>query len=141
VGSQIDAEHIDKLVESTGAKYCQGGTMSPREKYLKAYNDLQTGATTKKMDPAQCRALAATMRSLMPIVKPDQDNDTMIKFSPKFVRSSLVGCLARAGDCAGARDTWQKEPDLNQLPGMPPLPDAVLRAHFDSTTQNKCKGQ
>ena len=56
-------------------------------------------------------------------------------------RSVITGCLARAGDCAGAWTAWQNEPNLFYPAGAPPLPDVAVRAQFDAATQSKCKKQ
>jgi serine/threonine protein kinase len=135
---RFDADVVDATVERTVATYCQGGPMSPREEYLKATGDLRNGAYMKKIEPEQCKAILATLRRLVPIVEPDLSANKLDRVSPRLQREEIAGCLARAGDCAGAWEAWQQEIDLAPPAERPPRPD-VGRAQFDAATENKCK--
>jgi hypothetical protein len=137
VGGQMDAEHIDRLVESNAAQYCQGGTMSARDKLLKAKADLERGANLVAITPAACMAAYATIKQLGPQVKPTDDNDTQVKLAVQFLRGNIVACLAKAGDCEQAWQLYEKEPPPVPIPAMA-MPDAAKKANFHAESRNKC---
>jgi hypothetical protein len=137
LAGQVGPEQIDGVVDRTAGQYCQGGTMSVRDKVLKAKADLDRGglvATTA----ANCVASYNLVKQLAPQVKPAEDDDGQVKRAAQYIRMATVMCLARAGDCGQAWTIYQKEPAPFAVAGMPPMPEAAQRANFAAESQRKC---
>jgi hypothetical protein len=136
VSATLDSDGIDRAVESFATTYCQGGAMTPREQLLKAKGELERGAHMKRIEPAACMSAYQTEKRLLTVVQPQDAADTQITIAGQFLRSSTVGCLARAGDCNAAWSIWQKEPNPFAPAGI--TSDRASRAQFDTATQHKC---
>ena len=102
-GATMGPEMIDRSVDAIASMYCQGGSLAPRDELLRALMDLSQGAYMSKKDAAACQKAYATALRLIPQVAPRDDDDTQIKSARDAVRVSAPECLARAGDCDGAR--------------------------------------
>jgi hypothetical protein len=130
----LDPDHLDENVEFTIGMYCEGGPLTDREEYRKALGDLQNGAHMTKVAPEKCRADYAMIERLRPILKPEDPASKLPDSGSGLSCDLLVGCLARAGDCPGARASWQTEcpPEFHTSP-------TVDQDLFDKTTESKCK--
>lgn len=96
-------DRVAQAVESIAAMYCRGGDTPDRERLIGALNTLAM-ATSETHSPAECKALVATVRELLPRVKPRGVDDYQVASAGKTLYATAPGCLARSGDCAGA---WQ----------------------------------
>ncbi len=130
------SDRIDQVVDAYAGKYCQGGSMSPRDQLLHAASELQSGAYMSKKDPAACLAAYATLKKLTPVVKPRDDEDTQVKDAMNGAFASGPNCLAKAGDCANAKKVF-KEIALMKAAGQT---DAMIQTQFEAIVP-KCKGK
>ena len=131
-------EQIDKLVDVIAGTYCEGGDMTPRDRFLRARMDLTNGAWTTKKDAAFCSRAYKTMWSLRGVVVPRDDDDTLVKDPLLFLLTAAPSCLARAGDCDAAFATY-KEVALELYKGAAwSRDDKTLRRNFEAI-QPKCR--
>jgi hypothetical protein len=137
MGGQLDGSGIDRMVESTAAQNCQGGTMTARDRLLKAKADLERGANLKTTDVASCMAAYQAIKQLLPQVPPADASDSQVKMAGMYLRGNTVACLARAGDCNAAWAIYQKEPSPFMPAGMV-MPEAAIKANFAAESRNKC---
>ena len=133
--NNLGPENVDRFAESAASTYCEG-KLAPRDELIKASQTLARGAF-EKTDAATCAQNFATVKRLLPTVKPNGDDDYAVKGAGL---SSLVGsvpkCFAKAGDCGSAFKAYV-ELYTQQTPGLTP---EVLRSNFDST-YGSCKGK
>ena len=124
---------LDRKTDETATLYCQGGTMSPRDQFLKAGADLEVGAYKERKDVAYCKAAYDVAKRLVSTVKP-KDEDDPVKFVFANVRTNGPKCLARAGDCTAAlavyKEAWMLDPLMPEASKK--LNDQGLRVGFDS---------
>lgn len=94
-------EQVDTITTSHVALWCQGGTMTPQEQYEQAANELTQGAyyTTKK--PAECKAAFERVLSTYKAAQPGKPYNAGLT-------GAAVQCMARAGDCEGAKQLYQR---------------------------------
>jgi hypothetical protein len=129
----LDPDRVDASVESTASMYCEGA-LTQREEYLKAAQDLSNGAHQEKVSPEKCHAYFATLVRLRSVLKPEEPASKLTDFgTPNQLCAPEVGCLARAGDCSGARAAWGECSDDS---------DATAEENtklFDTATEGSCK--
>jgi hypothetical protein len=139
-GGEIGPEQIDKITEAEGAMYCQGGTMSDREQFLKAGADLRDGGLgVKKKTVAECQAAFDTYMKLRTKVKPKDEDDTMIPKSLDAIAMPAPNCFAKAGDCEAAYKAYKQINDAKGPDdGWKAKDDKQLKTAFDGLVP-KCK--
>ena len=123
---------LDRKTDEAATLYCQGGTMSPRDQYLKAGADLEVAAYKERKDAAYCKAAYETAKRLVSTVKP-KDEDDPVKFVFANVRTNAPKCFARAGDCAQAlavyKEAWMLDPLMPEASKK--LNEQGLKVGFD----------
>lgn len=131
-------EQIEKLVDVLAGTYCEGGDMTPRDRFLRARMDLTSGAWTTKKDVAFCASAYRTMWSLRSVVLPRDDDDTLVRDPLPFLLSAAPACLARAGDCDGAYATYKEVAQEHYKGAAWSRDDKMLRRNFEAI-QPKCR--
>jgi hypothetical protein len=138
-GATLGPGQLDTKTDEVATQFCQGGTMSPRDQYLKAGADLEVAAYKERKDAAYCMAAYNTAKRLVSTVKP-RDEDDPVKFVFANVRTNAPMCLVRAKDCAGALTVFKEAWKLDPL--MPAdsraLNEQALRAGFDAVSNGAC---
>lgn len=136
--------HVDRAnatAEAMAAMYCRGGDATDRDRLLGALQELVTAAYSETRTPEQCRATVATIRSLIPRVKPRDADDHQIANADRSLYATAPGCFARAGDCASA---WQLHRELFPQENLKNVDSKVradvLASTFDSLVP-RCKGK
>lgn len=136
--------HVDRATataEAMAAMYCRGGDATDRDRLLGALQELVTAAYSETRTPEQCRATVATIRTLIPKVKPRDVDDHQIANADKSLYATAPGCFARAGDCASA---WQLHRELFPQENLKNVDSKVradvLASTFDSLVP-RCKGK
>ena len=133
-------EQLDRTVEAIATTFCQGG-LTPREQLLKAIRELSQ-ATVSKKTSAECASLYQTAKSLLPTVKPKDDDDHEIVQAPSSLFSLVPTCFVKADDCSAAWTAYKEAYRAN--PRLPERtrnsPDDAIRPGFDSRFA-KCKGK
>jgi hypothetical protein len=136
-GATSSPQQIDTMVDAMAGMYCEG-EMTPRDRFLRARMDLQTGAWTATKDVAFCTSAYKTLWTLRATVKPRGDDDALVKDPLPFMLTAAPACLARAGDCGAAFATYG-EVARELYAGKSWANDPTqLRTTFDSM-QPKCK--
>ena len=129
-GATMGPEVVDRSVDSVASLYCEGGALAPRDELLRALMELSRGAYMSRTDAAACQRAYATAKRLLPTVPPRDDDDSQIKQARDAVRVSAPECLARAGDCDGARavfdEAWTADKKIDP---------AMLRTLFESVVR------
>lgn len=133
--NNLGPETVDALAETAASKYCEG-KLTPRDELLKASQTLGRGAF-EKTDASICAQSFATVKRLLPVVKPNGDDDFAVKgVGVASLTGTVPKCFAKAGDCGSAFKAYV-ELYNQQTPGLAP---DVLRSNFDST-YGSCKGK
>jgi hypothetical protein len=131
-GATLGPNQLDQKADEAATQYCQGGSMSDRDQYLKAGADLEVWAFKERKDVASCMAAYETAKRLVGKVKPKDDDDE-VKFVMANVRTNAPLCLARAGDCdkswAVYKEAWKLDPLMNDR--SRDLSESALRGGFD----------
>jgi len=132
-GVALGPQQLDAKTDEVATQFCQGGSMSARDQYLKAGTDLELAAYKERKDTAFCIAAYNTAKRLVSTVKP-KDEDDPVKFVFANVRTNAPKCLARAKDCAAAltvfKEAWQLDPLTP--PESKKLNDGAMNKMFDS---------
>jgi tetratricopeptide (TPR) repeat protein len=132
-GGTTGPADLDRKTDEAATQYCQGGTMSPRDQYLKAGTDLEVAAYKERKDVAYCMAAYNVAKRLVSTVKP-KDEDDPVKFVFANVRTNAPKCLARAKDCAAAltvyKEAWKLDPLMPEASRN--LNEQALRVGFDA---------
>ena len=132
-GVALGPQQLDGKTDEVATQFCQGGSMSARDQYLKAGTELELGAYKERKDAAFCMAAYNTAKRLVSTVKP-KDEDDPVKFVFANIRTNAPMCLARAKDCAGALTVFKEAWKLDPL--MPAeskkLNDDAMAKMFDS---------
>jgi hypothetical protein len=135
-GATLGPNQLDRKTEETASQFCQGGSMSDRDRYLKAGADLETWAYKEKTTASSCMAAYDTAKSLVGKVKPKDDDDP-VKFVFANVRTNAPMCLARAGDCEKSwtvyKEAWKLDPLMSDSSRK--INDAGLRNGFDGVVR------
>jgi hypothetical protein len=138
-GATMGPQELDRKTDEIATQFCQGGTMSPRDQYLKAGADLEIGAYKERKDVNYCMAAYDVAKKLVSTVKP-RDEDDPVKFVFANVRTNAPLCLVRAKDCAKALDVYKEAWKLDPL--MPAQSKAIndqgLRVGFDAIANGQC---
>lgn len=135
-------EQREKFVETMIYTTCHNSAdLTPRERLLQAYYDLQQGAYVTNKTVSECQNAYATAKTLAPTVSPKNDDDTQIKDMPKALYHVAANCFARAGDCPGAKKAFDDSYPKATLAGVkdPKAQHDVMKQSFESTVP-KCKG-
>ncbi|MBL9106843.1 MAG: hypothetical protein JNL82_38365 [Myxococcales bacterium] len=127
-------ERAQQAAESMAANYCQGGDASDRDKLLGAYNNLAMAAS-ETHTPAECGAWVATIKALIPRVKPRDADDYQVRSADKSLPTLAALCYGRAGDCGAAYRSF-----VGVWTADVKLTEADRRAAFESSVE-RCKGQ
>lgn len=93
---------LDKSTDFTASQYCQGAGVSGRDRIAKAVMALSMAAYQGKHEPSECRTHIDTLKALVPITPPKDDDDDTITNAGDALALTGVQCLARAGDCEGS---------------------------------------
>ncbi|MEA2746667.1 MAG: hypothetical protein QOI41_810, partial [Myxococcales bacterium] len=102
MSGQMGPEAIDTSVDAIASRYCQGGSLSPRDQLLAANEALRVGASTKK-DPAYCNQSYERVKKYAASVTPNGPDDTMVTYAQQADQElQAAHCLSRAGDCGAA---------------------------------------
>jgi hypothetical protein len=148
LGLQTSPLNTQRTVDAMVGLYCQGASLSPRDQFLVARFTLQQGASATTATPATCLDAYRTIRRLRTTVTPKDDDDLLVKDPLSFLVTAAPGCVARAGDCAGAYSVYREatkafyESDPRFGPPMQPWwnDDARTRSAFESTFP-RCKNK
>jgi hypothetical protein len=132
-------DRVAQAAESIAAMYCRGGDTPDRERLLGALQTLAM-ASTETHPAAECRALVKTVRELAPRVKPQGVDDHQVANIDKTLYATAPGCLARAGDCAGAWQLFRELYPPESLPKDEKVREDVFASVFDSLVP-RCKGK
>ncbi len=134
-------ESIDRSVEATASMYCEG-SMSDRDALLKALMDLQQGAYQGNIGIRACNDAIARVDRFGKAVKPKNDEDTQIAQLDHYFYHLAASCLARAGDCRGAWQAFERRfpPEVLSTVTDPAVRANIVETSFDSVIQ-KCKGK
>lgn len=137
--------HPDRARASTeamAAMYCQGGDASDRDRLLGALQELTTAAYSETRTVEQCKTTLATVQSLVPRVKPRDDEDTQVINAGKSLWTIAPNCFARAGDCAAAWSVFKQLYPMENLKEVkdPKVRDEAVTTSFDAIV-TKCKGK
>jgi hypothetical protein len=131
-GATLGPNQLDQRTDEAATQYCQGGSMSDRDQYLKAGADLELWAYKERASVASCTGAYETAKRRVAKVKP-KDEDDPVKFVMANVRTNAPLCLARAGDCekswAVYKEAWKLDPLMNERSRN--LNDSALRGGFD----------
>jgi hypothetical protein len=96
-------EQIDTKVDAQAGLYCQGASMSKRDRLLKVRQEFQDSAMTRK-SASECKQKYTDFKSAREGVEPKDEDDVMVAsakaMDPEF---TLSQCLARARECS---DSW-----------------------------------
>ena len=137
-GGASGPEQIDKIVDVMAGMYCEGGDMTPRDRFLRARMDLTSGAWTTKKDATFCASAYRAMWTLRNVVKPRDDDDALVKDPLHFLLAAAPACLAKAGDCDAAYAAY-KEVAAELFKGATWVgDDKTLRRNFHAL-QPKCR--
>ena len=133
-GANLGPQQLDVKTDEVATQFCQGGSMSARDQYLKAGTDLELGAYMERKDAAFCMAAYNTAKRLVFTVKP-KDEDDPVKFVFANVRTNAPMCLARAKDCGGALAVFKEAWNLDPLTpaASKKFNDDAMAKMFDST--------
>jgi hypothetical protein len=106
-------EAMDTQVDALAGRYCQGGTLSPRDQLLQASAALQAGGQTKK-DPAFCSSAYDRVTKAAAVVTPNGPDDTMVSYAKDVDHEYQASqCFGRAGDCGSAWTMFAKSKFAN----------------------------
>lgn len=132
-------DKVDTTTDAIAGQWCQGGSLTPRDQFLKARMTLQEASSSKK-EPGVCKENMDTIVRLMSSVKPKDEDDVMVKDPERFVAHYGPACFAKAGDCQSAFDAYKKGQVLvGQINGHPVTGnEPTMRASFDSSVP-RCK--
>jgi hypothetical protein len=92
-----------EAAEAMAVRRCKGGDANDRDRLLAAITALYTAMNAEKKSVAACKTPIATIKSLLPKVKPRDASDAPIIQAGQLMYTLAPGCLAVANDCAGAR--------------------------------------
>ncbi|HEX6764351.1 MAG TPA: hypothetical protein VF103_02710, partial [Polyangiaceae bacterium] len=132
-------EQIDHAVEGLAANYCQGANMSQRDQLLKAMNTLSY-SSYKKVDVPTCRSAYDTVKRLMPLVKPRDENDSDVINVGRLVTNYGPQCFEYAGDCDTAFQLHVAENPVD-LKGVDPQTKRKLLIESFESVHRRCKGK
>jgi len=143
--AQMTPEIMDSMISGAAQQYCQG-KLNPRDELLKAYSGMisNSSAHAKRVDPAKCTELYATLKRLQPTVKPrDEDDHEITSIGMDAIHHMAMACFATAGDCKQAYKlygefTWTAQ--IRASFSDPKVLDAQMREKFDEDYK-KCKGK
>lgn len=135
--TNMSVARAEQTAERMGAIYCRGGDSTPRDRLLRAQQELQNGAY---LDPrTDCEANVQLIRKLAPKVSPRDEEDTAVTAIPKSLYHMGASCHARAGDCKAAWRTFRENYPQEVLAKVAPdVRDQIVRSNFGSLVQ-KCK--
>lgn len=138
------ATMVDRLAEGEASRTCQGDSLKPRDKMLRAISQLQ-GIHTEgaKVDLALCNDAYSTIKKLQPTVKSESDQDP-VNQAKHVLSSDVPMCFAKAGDCPRAFATYKEEYTafLKNNNADAVVSDSGMRDNFDSyDTFKDCRGK
>jgi hypothetical protein len=139
--TNLTQERADVIAESMASMRCRGGDSSARDELLRAFYELTDGAYMNKRDSSFCRERLATVKRLVPKVKPNGPDDSQVASAPKALFYTAAMCFARAEDC---KASWQAYRDNYPIEGLSAIKDVkqkddLIRDSFRSTVE-RCKG-
>lgn len=134
-------ERIDKIVESFAGQNCEG-KLSKRDALIKALATLNDGAYINKRTVKECSDAYKTASKLVKKVKPKDEEDQPIASAPKVLYMLGANCMARAGDCDKAWETFDDGYPQENLATVkdPEQKKSIIHSNFD-TMVRKCKGK
>jgi hypothetical protein len=116
-GATLGPNELDDRTDQAATEFCQGGTMSERDRYLKSGADLKIGAYKERKSAAFCASAYAVAKGLVGKVNATGKDDP-VRFVFSNVRTDAPLCLARAGDCGQAmvvfKEAWRLDPAMNE---------------------------
>ena len=101
-------EQVDNFAEGYAILYCQGDSMSDRDKLLQSYNRISRGASQTRETPEFCAEHWRRAFPLVAKVKPKNEDDHGILHIGKALWMDATSCMARAGDCDKAWAIWNE---------------------------------
>lgn len=137
--TELLPEQLERTVESYTSMYCEG-PMDDRGELLRALAELQKGAYQGNIGIRACTNATRTVARLRGRVRPKDDEDWQVVGLENAFPFAAAGCLARAGDCAGAWKVFNEEAAHLRTITDPKVRAEVMRTSFDSTVP-KCKGR
>jgi hypothetical protein len=133
-------QSMDTTVDGMAARYCQGANMSERDQLLKSVHTL-ANSSFKKVDLATCKSSYDTYTKLKTKVKPRDENDQEIVNAWRIVLADAPRCLAKAGDCDAAYQTFVAEfPKQGTEKLDAETKKKVVQSQFESSAPI-CKGK
>lgn len=107
-GSASGPEQLDALVDASAGRYCQGGSLSPRDQLLQANAAMQAGTQTKK-DPGYCSQAYERVKKASAAVTSAGPDDAVINAAQAADQEAEAAkCYGRAGDCSAAWTMFAK---------------------------------
>ena len=122
--TKMGPEMVDRIVDGHAASYCEG-SLSPRDKVLRAGNDL-AGINSGPVPLATCRSAYDTLTKVAPTLKASERDGAVESALRQKV--SAIECFAKGGDCPTAWKVFRTE-----MPGG-------SQASFDSSYKG-CAGR
>ncbi len=135
--TNMSQARAEKTAESVATLYCRDGDSTPRDRLLRAYQELSNGAY---LDPRKdCEQNVQKLRTLAPKVPPRDSEDSVVVHLDRVLYHMGASCHAQAGDCKAAwrtyRDLYPKELLKSRQPEQR---DKLLRDQFTSMIR-KCE--
>jgi len=138
--NDTDPAQIDNAVGGIAANYCQGANMSQRDQLLKAVHTLAY-SSYKKVDLATCKSSYDTVKKLVPVVKPRDENDSEVVNAGRLVTVYGPQCFERAGDCATAYKLHVAENPISGEEKLDAPTKNKLRLEQFESMHKGCKGK
>lgn len=135
----LSAEQIDQNVDVYAAMWCQG-KMSDRDQLRKALMELQNASYQGKTTADFCASRYATIKKLIPKVKPRDDDDSQIINAEAGLLGQVPNCFMRAGDCKKSFAAYRELTIKNYEKVPKDQLESILRNNFESLV-SKCKGK
>ncbi|HEY8039464.1 MAG TPA: hypothetical protein VIF15_06705 [Polyangiaceae bacterium] len=129
-------EHAQSVLDATTGQFCQGASMSSRDKILHAKDALmQGGMTGRPLDSASCMDAYQTLKTSGALTG-DTHSDDPAKVTAVGITVAATKCFSRAGDCATAYKVYA---ELTRM-WRPDQKDQYMRPAFEGTSP-ECKGK
>lgn len=140
----MSREQADNMAESLAAMRCRGGDSTERDKLLAALMNLQNAAFVSRESTGYCEENLATVRRLLPRVKPKSEDDSRVINAEASLFSMVPLCFQRAGNCKRSREVMDEvlPPRTREAYAKftPKQRELAIQTNWESIVP-KCKGK